>query len=258
MIENKTIFPHFLSLVPIKIELMFNNVSLALGTAFIYRKNNKLYLVSAWHNFSGINPETKQPLSAHGGLPNKVKCRLILNEELISWSDEMFDLTKNDYEKLWMEHPTHKEKVDIGVLPISVNKKFKVNAINDYKFSDMRTEIAQDVFILGFPRGIPGRRELPIWKRGSIASEPGGNYPKILIDSATREGMSGSPVIMRYKGFYFKEPGKINNDDWMGEGDLFLGVYSGRLGKEEIKAQLGVVWKSYIIDEIINQAEELN
>ena len=31
----------------------------------------------------------------------------------------------------------------------------------------------------------------------------------------------------------------------------FLGVYSGRIGKGEIHAQLGIVWKSKVIEEII-------
>lgn len=32
----------------------------------------------------------------------------------------------------------------------------------------------------------------------------------------------------------------------------FLGVYSGRLGKGEMEAQLGVVWKASLLDEIID------
>lgn len=38
----------------------------------------------------------------------------------------------------------------------------------------------------------------PVWKRGSIASEPLFNInlgPAILVDAVTRRGMSGSPVL---------------------------------------------------------------
>jgi hypothetical protein len=34
----------------------------------------------------------------------------------------------------------------------------------------------------------------------------------------------------------------------------FIGVYSGRIGTDELKAQLGVVWKAKVIDEIIDAA----
>jgi hypothetical protein len=62
----------------------------------------------------------------------------------------------------------------------------------------MRLKVAMDVFVLGYPKGIDGGGEFPIWKRGSIATEPGvhrGGPPHILIDTATREGISGARAI---------------------------------------------------------------
>ena len=252
---SKLVTIDYLSEVPIKTEFYFNETCLALGTSFIYSSKQKLYLVSTWHNYSGRDPITKQPLSSHGGIPNKIKCKLILNQQLLGWNSFFFDLIANDGTNKWIEHPTHGSKVDIAVLPIKLPSKFKSFPINKYSFDDMRVEIAQDVFILGFPLGISGRKELPIWKKASIASEPGGNFPVILVDTATKKGMSGSPVIMLYRGVYIKERGKMNPDDWMGEGRLFLGIYSGRVGEGEFEAQLGIVWKQKLIDEIICSIE---
>jgi len=31
----------------------------------------------------------------------------------------------------------------------------------------------------------------------------------------------------------------------------FIGIYSGRIGDDELKAQLGIVWKARVISEII-------
>jgi hypothetical protein len=31
----------------------------------------------------------------------------------------------------------------------------------------------------------------------------------------------------------------------------FLGVYSGRVGKGELMAQLGIVWKAKVVEEIV-------
>ncbi len=245
--NNELVRIHYLSKVPIKIKLYFDETYLALGTAFVYKKNDNYYLVSNWHNFSGRDPDNDQPLSPTAAIPNKIKCKLVLNKEILEWEDYSFDLIENDQRK-WLQHPRYKSKVDIAILPIRIPTKFKPNPINDYEFTNLRIEIARDVFILGFPKGINGRKELPIWKRASIASEPGGNYPKILVDTATREGMSGSPVIMQHKGYFIKTD---DDEDWTTDAYQFLGIYSGRLGEDELKAQLGIVWKKELINEII-------
>jgi hypothetical protein len=40
----------------------------------------------------------------------------------------------------------------------------------------------------------------------------------------------------------------------MGNGKRFIGVYSGRVGDDTFQAQLGVVWKYDVIDEIIKSS----
>ena len=62
--------------------------------------------------------------------------------------------------------------------------------------------IGMEVFILGYPFKI-APPAFPIWKRGSIASEPElvrmtGGY--LYVDTASRPGMSGAPVIRRSVG----------------------------------------------------------
>ncbi len=247
--NNGLVNIHYLSQVPIKIQLYFNDRFLALGTAFVYKKNTSYYLVSNWHNYSGKNPFNHKPLSQTAALPNIIKCKLVLNKEILEWGNYSFDLTDGDEQK-WLEHPKYMSSVDVAILPIQIPNKFKPNPINSYEFTNLRSEIARDVFILGFPKGISGRKELPIWKRASIASEPGGNYPRILVDTATREGMSGSPVIMQHKGFFIRND---DDEDWTGDAYQFLGIYSGRMGEDEFQAQLGIVWKKELIDEIIEQ-----
>jgi hypothetical protein len=72
----------------------------------------------------------------------------------------------------------------------------------------------------------------------------------MLIDTATRPGMSGSPVIWR-GAQYFDEA----NNTWVhttGNVSRFLGIYSGRVAaKDTIEAQLGLVWRASLIEEII-------
>ena len=72
----------------------------------------------------------------------------------------------------------------------------------------------------------------------------------MYIDTASAKGMSGSPVIRRTTG------GATENGAFSmfsGPASRFIGIYSGRLTTgNSVDAQLGMVWKSRVIEEIIN------
>jgi hypothetical protein len=105
------------------------------------------------------------------------------------------------------------------------------------------------VNVIGFPFGWTGGGSIGIWVQGAIATEPELPYdekPCFLIDSRTREGQSGSPVIL------YKRNGWItltNGQPYMIHNPLtiFLGVYAGRLTAE---SDLGTVWKASLVAEI--------
>jgi hypothetical protein len=160
---------------------------------------------------------------------------------------------------MWYEHPEYKHKVDVVIIPVNDIREIGSLSANDpsLQLSQIRLRPGFDVFVLGFPRGISGGSNFPIWKRGSIASEPDfdiDGLPKIFIDTATREGMSGSPVYAQQIGYWFSEGVTNQNEAVIGEGKRFLGVYSGRVGDDSFKAQLGIVWKPSVIEEIIQAA----
>ena len=70
-------------------------------------------------------------------------------------------------------HPAR--NVDIAVIPLvlSENQRALVNLypMNEITVTGLAVYIGMDVFILGYPFGA-GPPAYPIWKRGSIASEP--------------------------------------------------------------------------------------
>ena len=116
----------------------------------------------------------------------------------------------------------------------------------------MLVVVGMDTFILGYPFGI-AVSALPIWKRASIASEPNlgiGGESFFYVDTASRPGMSGSPVILRtWGGFQTDTGGGVIT---AGAATKFIGVYSGRIGaQDELQAQLGIVWRADLIDQII-------
>jgi hypothetical protein len=241
------------SQAPLLIEMCFGDTKLATGTAFFYRRQGKLFLVSNWHNFSGRNPQTNSPMSGHGGIPDKIRCYACKNKPYISRGWLELPLNANG-STLWLQHPEHGCAVDIAALPVSLDENFRAIVLNDLPNTSMTLAVSHDVFVLGYPLGLVQEHGLPVWKRASVATEPGTSSPKFLIDTATRSGMSGSPVVLRYRGFYKhnKDSSGISGEDWFGEGDMFVGVYSGRLGASDIDAQLGIVWKAHLIDEIID------
>lgn len=100
---------------------------------------------------------------------------------------------------------------------------------------------------------------MPVWKQGSFASEPylapDHDQLYLIVDSASRPGMSGSPVIQRVHGiveFEDGQHGRIRN----GDGAMsFVGVYSGRFHtKNAVDAQLGRVWPRRLVEEIVTNA----
>jgi hypothetical protein len=71
-----------------------------------------------------------------------------------------------------------------------------------------------------------------------------------LIDTASRPGMSGSPVILRSWTNLMVDPGVMGISDR--PLNRLIGVYSGRLDAEKSDAQIGMVWHESFIPEIID------
>lgn len=241
------------------------------ATGFYWELDDQWYLITNHHNLSGWNSNSGQSLSKSAMVPTHVEITIALRGEGdsppkqsgLKFERRRLSLIENE-EPCWLEHPTYGAKVDVAVLPVFDSPTSEslaelgatgmftrpVNTFDDW----VRFEPAagDDVYILGFPFA-EKMGQFPIWKRGSIATEPDfeiDGLPKILIDTATRPGMSGSPVIVARKGFTAPS-GKLDDDTVIGDAHSFLGVYSGRIGSDLEGLQLGVVWKGHVINEII-------
>ena len=254
----RNVKPDWLSFTSVPIALVFSETETCLGkaTGFFYEHNNKNYFITNWHNVTGIHPITRKPISTHGGSPDCIDMLLMTGITPAKWENYRIPIYTENKETGWLVHPIYKEKVDVVALEITFPKGFDgiVNPINKIPFRNDRLDVSDDVFIIGFPLNLLGGGAFPIWKRGSVATEPDMNFedlPKFIVDTATRNGMSGSPVVMRKKGVHIYE----SSDDkvTIGLSQNFVGIYSGRLQSEsETDAQLGIVWKTEVIEEIIN------
>lgn len=236
------------------------------ATSFLYVYQDVYYLITNGHNITWVNPETNMRIIDSAAFPVQIKTEIrasfSTNLDQVGSSSIEVDLYEDDtHEKpRWYVHPVYGYKVDVIAIPwannISLMKDmvfYPVNA-NDFQTS-FTAEVADEVFILGYPLNLTGSFGLPIWKRGTISTEPTLNLdmlPKYLVDTATRPGMSGSPVIMQRKGLH-RHGTEVSPHDIIGTIRNFAGVYSGRIGSSsEFEAQLGIVWKPEVIEEILN------
>jgi len=176
----------------------------------------------------------------NAAIPNKIIISIAGGVKNFTYSLDNEDVTRREYDIF-------------AILVDKVNglDSKDIFAVNEYS-SNIEPRIMQDVFIIGYPLGI-NVEGYPIWKRGTIASEPTLkaylNKENFLVDASVREGMSGSPV------FATLTPGMGDARDWWlkyGCYRRFLGIYSGRLKiKKEEDSQLGIVWKEELIEKIL-------
>jgi hypothetical protein len=236
----------------------YKNKELGLGTGFFYSYEGSNYLITNWHIVAGRHFQTLKPVSPNAGLPDRLKISLPKKGGLGSWVQAEVLLYIDAFANQpnnpnWFEHPNHHYSVDVVAIPFATPADAEIYPANILTTAALRLIVSLDVFVIGYPKGLTGGGRFPIWKRASIESEPGidlDELPKMLVDTATREGMSGSPVVAVAFGSYTDEQGNVN----MGAGvraSRFVGVYSGRLGDNEMEAQLGIVWKANVLNQII-------
>ena len=244
------------SLAALPIETLFNDTSLSVGTAFVWSQDEKHFLITNWHNVSGKDPRTGRHLSKTAAEPNKLRVWFNQKNELGSKIERIISIRDGAGNPLWFVHPIHGNSIDVVALVLTKDPEIEPFPINRMSTTDLLIQVGMDVFILGFPFGI-GPGGLPIWKRGSIASEPQlapREQLHIFVDTASRPGMSGSPVIRRSWGFHMMSGNNVS----MGTGTAtkFVGIYSGRLtSSDPLDAQLGFTWPAFYVPEIVAAAK---
>lgn len=250
------------------LEMFFRGQKLGSGSCFFWEKSGRTYLLTNWHILSGRNPLTGQPESRTGGLPDRIRFMAYrrtsepnpAGQYMVSYGPVEVPICDEDLSNpRWLEHPTLSRRVDIAAIDVmDVVRGLEVRHANQVEADAVLSPItAQDVFVVGFPFGLITGAPAPVWKRGSIAVDPTFDIeglPKMLIDTATREGMSGSLVVARHVVLTQQIPkkdGTLSEMMLYAEPILVIGIYSGRHYPDLEKAQLGIVWKRNAIEEII-------
>ncbi len=233
--------------------MLFESTGLGIATGFFWQLENDLFLITNWHNVSGRDPFTGLHISTKTAAePNKLRIWWNKKDNIGTKFPVEYRIRDSDNNPLWHVHPKYKNQIDVVALPINPPADAEPYPINQIPQDNLLLKIGMDIFVLGYPF-ITGPSRYPIWKRGSIASEPevlDQDRPVILIDSASRKGMSGSPVIRRSHGSHSMAGGPaVLSGRTMTK---FVGVYSGRLATNDANdPQLGLTWPAIFVEEIV-------
>ncbi len=250
------------------------------GSAFIYRLDGTDHLVTARHNLTGRHWQTNEFLSEkYPTNPTHLRVAYFAkppDEWTVSPVEDnprvamiqvrlelyLVPLIGENWQPIWRQHPILGPDMDVAVVPFTAPVDVMIRS---WERTGPRTDPqqapwppqlfpAQDVFIVGYPYNLSVGPLLPLWMRGTIASDPAfgydagdKSYPLFLIDARTRKGQSGAPVI-RYRApgsAVFLNDGRLAKTT-APDSDI-VGVYSGRTNKE---SDLGFVWSMDEVDDI--------
>ncbi len=134
------------------VEFYYNDTRLAKASGFLWRSQGDVRLISNWHNFSGRDPNTLQPISAHGGCPNRIRINFFVEGApyISPTEDGLFQLDEfsgfirlfedDDLTPVWFEHETFGRKVDLASISMKDdNIKNRFLCANDLDSDAIRT-----------------------------------------------------------------------------------------------------------------------
>ncbi|MFW7211141.1 S1 family peptidase [Enterobacter sp. BNK-32] len=271
-----------ISLFSLNLCLSKNGIVIGSGTGFFYEHEKDYFLITNYHVFTGREP--KNPECLLEGYPD--------SPDRISFDIPYFDGQEHgvaanihiniDEDSVFIEHKDRNKGIDLVALKIDIRESQRC-AITTQKDIELVDDIAVDVtsnlFIVGYPWGQSVSPNLPIWKKGTIASEPqliSEGIQKIYIDTFTNPGMSGSPVFAsedrdgyiynpKYESLYKKSLTgdkeaitKISGiePDYIKQIRKFkyfrlMGIYSGRITFASKDPQIGIVWPLPLLDDLL-------
>jgi hypothetical protein len=272
--------------------MRFGDTSVSIGSGVLYRRGEKTFIVTAWHNLTGKHPYSLKSITTTLAIPDNVVATVLskfFTSTNLGYVRQSYKVPLYmDRTPLYRVHPKTWPRVDVAAIPINLDAKHDLigrttdgdvvraslplrSAQPNGVGSDLETitdfeqvspggpqsvdnlSVTQELFIPGYPKGVADQEGNPVWKRATIATAPGVTVGRtagsFMIDCASREGMSGAPVLYYNKGgtTYLGSMTVSSGGSVTG----FCGIYTGRIGPvSEFEAQIGTVWERRLVDEI--------
>lgn len=238
-----------LSMITTPVILLKGDKVVSQGTGFYYEQKGSaqdviLFLVTNYHVLTGYSPKETNPPKGdniifyfHKDIKNPGDVKQI--------SLPLF--TKNG-KAIWLRSKEFPH-ADIAIIPLaaSLYDDVIVSVISeDWTKRDIKVRPTSTITLIGYPYGYYDKKNwLPVWKTGSIASEPDVDFegkPLFLVDISAFPGMSGSPAFAIAYGAYETIAGPTT----AGHVQKFLGVY----------ASMQMLKEEKYLEEIISESKE--
>ncbi|MBD8108612.1 S1 family peptidase [Erwinia persicina] len=276
-----------ISLFPLNLSLLKNEIRIGSGTGFLYEYGEKVFLITNYHVLTCREPKNPECLlPGYMDSPDSIHCAIPqFNEESHYIAGELS--LKIDDSFTFYEHKKRSNGVDIVAIKIEMDDEQRSIITTQHDIDlvdDIAVHVTSNLFIAGYPWGFSAEPSLPIWKKGTVASDPrfsSEGIPKIYIDTFTNPGMSGSPVFAsegregfiynpKYEEVYKKSlVGDIKSKKIISRLDInnvvqtrkfrlfrLMGIYSGRVMFSEKDPQIGIFWPLTLLDELLSDAIE--
>ena len=243
------------------------------SSGFMYRRKGEWFLVCSWKGLTGIDPYTINSLPnwptvtaldhytpPSGYMISFFRKDIATKSVNLGERVQVFFTTNLD-ERLssWFVHPKHRQGTDVAVIPLETIEQDAPEALtlaaNEIAMSAMSVQLADDIYIVGFPFGTHLH---PVWKRATVAQDPQlmtelAQPPYYLIDTGTYEGLWGAPVY-RYSNFRYRtEDGKVLQIS-QGSVAKLIGVFTGEfpVQKPGSNSKIGIVRPIELVNETID------
>lgn len=231
----------------------FNEIEVGQGTAFVAKgPRGSNFLLTNRHVVTGRDNDTGKVLHAQAAIPRTLKVMHNAVEGVGTFVERTVPLYGEGDAPLWIEHPSY-PTADLVALKIPNDDGIVLHPYEINALALGEIEPGSPVYVVGFPFGVKSGQSFAVWSTGFVASEPEINHdgmPVFLIDCRSRQGQSGSPVIVLRGGHgnFLRRDERHTNVATT----HVLGIYSGRIRKD---SDLGRVWKCWLIAELLAAAE---
>jgi len=265
-----------LSLITTPVLLLRKNELVSQGTGFYYGLNLEgsgliPFLITNHHVLTGYPPIEDKPPKG-----DNIVCYLHKEADNPGNTKEVIIpiFTKTD-KPIWLNSEEFPE-ADVAIIPMvsTLSEGARVFGISeDWTKGNIKIRPTSTITLIGYPYGYYDKVNcLPIWKTGSIASEPDIDFEGkslFLVDISAFPGMSGSPAFAIAHGAYEMTDGPTT----VGHVQKFLGIFASMpIIKEnkyleeitteaksglvlEQSLELGHIWKAQLITDTIKNID---
>ncbi|RAJ76985.1 MULTISPECIES: serine protease [unclassified Streptomyces] len=250
-----------------------DDVLLGPATGFLMGIPGDYWLITARHVVTGKRSDNSASLRTDGLHPDYLRVRFASEgDNKFEALEVVYELYDDDLglDARWRGHQD--SRVDIAALRIGAVPHGAVDAFLPNMWptlrnlvraehstaldgdaqadADLPLRITDRLYVLGFPFGNTGSWPFAVWTAAPVASEPLAGWdglPGFLLDSRTREGQSGSPVVLHIKP---NESVVIGDDVYVHDSSVtaLVGVYCGRI---DPRADLGMVWTAQALFTVV-------